>query len=70
MICSIAFGGKRPLITMRLDASIEPVVPISASMNDPQQLAALLAQRNQVIPGGFVVVGPSSQFKCALQALL
>lgn len=32
-ICSMAFGGKRPLITIRLDASIEPVVPISAIMN-------------------------------------
>merc|ERR1712083_1094500 len=34
MICSMAFGGKRPLITMRDEASMEPVVPISASMNE------------------------------------
>mmetsp|Transcript_39893 Transcript_39893/g.125103 ORF Transcript_39893/g.125103 Transcript_39893/m.125103 type:complete len:254 (-) Transcript_39893:919-1680(-) len=32
MICSMALGGNRPLITIRLDASMEPVVPISASM--------------------------------------
>ena len=34
MICSMALGGKRPLMTMREEASIEPVVPISASMNE------------------------------------
>ena len=27
MICSMALGGKRPLITIRLEASMEPVVP-------------------------------------------
>ena len=27
MICSMALGGKRPLITIRFEASMEPVVP-------------------------------------------